>query len=97
MLPEELNALRRSVLTEHGEEVTRQSALVEFKMEKMYGFKDERTNSLVNLGKEQMEIAIAERILRDSKDEVINNCPKCNQLARTPKAKQCRFCGHNWH
>ncbi len=26
-----------------------------------------------------------------------NNCPKCQKLTRTPKAKQCRFCGHNWH
>lgn len=96
MSPEELNALRRSGLSEHGEKVTRQSALVEFKMEKMYGFKDEKTNRLVNLGKEQMENSIAERILRDSKDEVLNYCPNCNKLARTPRAKQCRYCGHNW-
>jgi len=26
-----------------------------------------------------------------------NLCPKCNGLARTPKAKQCRHCYHDWH
>ena len=97
MLPEEINALHRIGLTEHGEEVTRKTALAEFKMEKVYGFKDDKTNNLVNLGKEKMEIAIAERLLKDSKKEIINNCPKCQKLARTPKAKQCRHCGHNWH
>lgn len=41
---------------------------------------------------------IAEIILRDYSDKVfLNNCPKCGKLARTPKAKQCRFCEYNWH
>lgn len=24
-------------------------------------------------------------------------CPKCGKALRTPKAKQCRFCGADWH
>jgi len=40
----------------------------------------------------------AERILRDSSDKVrFNLCPKRGELTRTPRAKQCRFCGHDWH
>lgn len=27
----------------------------------------------------------------------LNLCPRCSQLARTPTAKQCRYCGHDWH
>jgi hypothetical protein len=27
---------------------------------------------------------------------LINNCPSCRKLARTPKAKQCSYCGHHW-
>lgn len=47
---------------------------------------------------ETEEIKIAELILKDFKDMVfINNCSKCGRLARTPKAKQCRHCGHDWH
>jgi hypothetical protein len=28
--------------------------------------------------------------------DIINTCPQCGQLARTPLAKQCRHCGHDW-
>jgi hypothetical protein len=41
---------------------------------------------------------VAERILRENEKEVVLNlCPKCQKLARTPLAKQCRFCFHSWH
>jgi len=40
----------------------------------------------------------AKRIYNEHKDDLnLNLCPKCLKIARTPKAKQCRFCFHNWH
>ncbi len=40
----------------------------------------------------------ATRILEvHSKDVFLNRCTRCHGLARTPTAKQCRFCGNNWH
>lgn len=30
-------------------------------------------------------------------ESLFNNCPRCQLLARTPLAKQCRYCGHDWH
>lgn len=40
----------------------------------------------------------ATRILKDHSCEVfLNCCPQCHGLARTPTAKQCRFCGFDWH
>lgn len=40
----------------------------------------------------------AERILAGDKERVfLNYCPRCHELARTPKAQQCRFCGFDWH
>ena len=40
----------------------------------------------------------AQRILDERCDEVaFNYCPRCGALARTPKARQCRFCCHDWH
>lgn len=40
----------------------------------------------------------AERILEDNGENVFfNDCPRCGKLTRTPFAKQCRFCGHDWH
>jgi hypothetical protein len=26
-----------------------------------------------------------------------SDCPRCGRLAKTPKARQCRFCYHDWH
>jgi hypothetical protein len=40
----------------------------------------------------------AKRILAEERDNIfLNNCPVCGALARTPKARQCRVCGHDWH
>lgn len=41
---------------------------------------------------------IAQYLIDNYSDKIlINNCPVCKKLARTPKAKQCRHCGYNWH
>jgi hypothetical protein len=95
MLPEELKALRRINLTDYGKESTKKIALIEMKMEKLYGFKDEKTNKLLTLGKTELEGVIANRILKDNKS-ILNKCSKCAKLARTPKAKQCIHCGYKW-
>jgi len=40
----------------------------------------------------------AERIMAENGDRVfLNLCPRCSGLARTPTARQCRFCGLDWH
>lgn len=66
-------------------------------MERMYGFTDDKTNALAALGKEQLNRIIAERLLKDHGSEILNTCPRCEKLARTPLAKQCRHCGFDWH
>ena len=49
-------------------------------------------------GYQQFVINCAKRILTTMPEKVFFNlCPKCEKLARTPLAKQCRFCGFNWH
>jgi hypothetical protein len=49
-------------------------------------------------GFEEFEITVAKRIITETPDQVfLNNCPKCKKLARTPFAKQCRYCKYNWH
>lgn len=56
---------------------------------------------VVGLAKEGMRAfraRTAARILEMHGDQVfLNRCPRCNELARTPKAKQCRACGFDWH
>ncbi|MBB4806992.1 hypothetical protein HNP38_002288 [Chryseobacterium defluvii] len=49
-------------------------------------------------GYEEFELNVAKRIMAETPQKVFfNNCPKCNKLARTPYAKQCRYCGYSWH
>ncbi len=49
-------------------------------------------------GLDEFKTHTAARILNQNPDKVIfNTCPVCNELARTPKARQCRHCGCDWH
>ena len=49
----------------------------------------------LEIGKEKQKIA--EIIIKNYGDKVfLNNCSKCGELARTPTAKQCRYCENKW-
>lgn len=49
-------------------------------------------------GLDPFVVRTAQRIISDHPEKVFfNYCPACNALARTPRARQCRFCGHDWH
>lgn len=49
-------------------------------------------------GYEAFERHTAARILQEYGVRVrFNRCPRCGELARTPTAKQCRHCRHDWH
>jgi hypothetical protein len=59
---------------------------------------DQTVLDLLKDGYDNFELNVANRILTQNSDKVFfNNCPNCNKLARTPYARQCRYCGHNWH
>jgi len=53
---------------------------------------------LVKMTAGEFNSILATRLLCDHKDKIfINRGKKCDKLARTPLAKQCRHCGHDWH
>ena len=59
---------------------------------------DEEVLDLLKEGYESFEIKIATKLLAEYPEKVfLNNCPNCGRLARTPTARQCRFCGYDWH
>lgn len=59
---------------------------------------DQGVLDLLKLGYDNFEINTAKKIIENHPDKVFfNECPKCKKLARTPNARQCRFCGFNWH
>ena len=42
--------------------------------------------------------SVTTRVLREhGKMLRINRCPKCLTVVRTPMARQCLWCGHDWH
>jgi ribosomal protein S18 acetylase RimI-like enzyme len=49
-------------------------------------------------GFEAFELRTAKRIFEEFPAGVVFNCcSKCGELANTPTARQCRFCGYDWH
>ena len=60
--------------------------------------KDVQILRLLEDGIDNFRLKTAKRIFKENRDKIyFNNCPKCGELARTPRAKQCRHCGHDWH
>ncbi|GAB5404416.1 MAG: hypothetical protein Aurels2KO_26470 [Aureliella sp.] len=52
----------------------------------------------IDLGYTAARLQIRERVLADHSDTVVlNRCPVCDALCRTPLAKMCPACGHSWH
>jgi len=52
---------------------------------------------LLKDGYETFELNVANRIITNNPGKVfLNNCPRCNKIARTPYAKQCRHCRYSW-
>jgi hypothetical protein len=59
---------------------------------------DPTIDAILDLGYEDFSHKVGERVMRDCEDQVVlNRCPKCNRIVRTPKAKQCLWCYHDWH
>lgn len=89
-------ALKHSFATDKGESL--QSQFLKDKILRDLATKDMEVLKLLDNGYDEFKKVSAAKILREHGDQVfINNCPKCGRLARTPLAKQCRHCGHNWH
>jgi len=59
---------------------------------------DPQVLELTKDGMQAFRTRVAARILVDHEKELrLNYCPQCQKLARTPNARQCRFCGYDWH
>lgn len=59
---------------------------------------DEKVLKLLENGENNFYKQTIERVFRNNpNEEILNLCPKCNALARTPKAKQCQKCFYSWH
>jgi hypothetical protein len=98
MTPEESAAsMHYNIIQQFGERIKRDGVDSQPDFIRTRLSKDPAVLALLKSGIEQFRINAAERIFRDSADKMFfNNCSKCGKLARTPEAKQCRYCGHSW-
>lgn len=66
-------------------------------LEKGFLSEDPKVLELLKDGNDVFFENTALRIISDHPETVfLNNCQQCGKLARTPKARQCRHCGHKW-
>lgn len=49
-------------------------------------------------GQEAFRNRVRDRILKECEaDVVLNRCEECSRLVMTPQARQCLWCGYDWH
>ena len=59
---------------------------------------DPRVWQLANNGIDAFVVRTAQRILDEHGNEIaFNFCPRCGALAKTPTARQCHVCHHDWY
>jgi hypothetical protein len=59
---------------------------------------DPQVNSALADGAEAFRRRVCRRVLAERVDEVfITRCRQCGCVARTPRARQCFWCGFDWH
>jgi hypothetical protein len=59
---------------------------------------DTEVNAALAGGSEGFRRLVRSRVLAEAGDEVIvNRCPRCSRVVRTPRARQCFWCGFDWH
>ena len=47
---------------------------------------------------QQFRARVRDRLLAECADDVfINRCTECRKVVATPEARQCLWCGHDWH
>ena len=64
---------------------------------KVKGFKATGKEKDLEANQTLFKATVRDRILAENEDEVfINRCPECEQILKTPRARQCLWCSHSW-
>jgi len=59
---------------------------------------DPEIDAALSAGSESFRRGACQRLLSERGSEItINRCPRCRRVVRTPSARQCFWCGHDWH
>jgi hypothetical protein len=68
-------------------------------LDKRWGsFGDPDVDAALADGPEVFRRRTAHRLLAERASDILTNrCPSCGRMVRTPKARQCFWCGFDWH
>jgi hypothetical protein len=61
---------------------------------------NEAVNQLLEGGDFAFQSRMVDRVIAEEQSgilRVVNRCPNCAKVVRTKNAKQCLWCGHDWH
>lgn len=54
--------------------------------------------AVVEVGEDAFLDLVVSRLLKKREaDVLIKRCPVCRKILRTPRARLCLWCGHDWH
>ncbi|MEL6557501.1 MAG: hypothetical protein AAFQ94_04910 [Bacteroidota bacterium] len=82
----------------HGGKKEANERMRNFYLERGLITNDLEVTKLLDNGFDKFKENVVKRILNQNPDKVyFNLCPNCSKLARTPLARQCRYCGYDWH
>lgn len=61
-------------------------------------YNENELSELLKLSQSELQIELRRRLEMKFGDSIYyNRCPKCNNLVRTPRARQCPVCYYSWH
>jgi len=78
------------------ERAAARASLMNFRGEPRWDVDSPDAEALLADGADEFARRLIARLERDHSELIFNRCPQCAQLARTPTARQCRYCGHSW-
>src|SRR5262245_61170602 len=68
------------------------------RLARLFGPPDPAVDSALEQGHGAFLDRVRDRILAEVGNQlVMNRCPMCRRIVRTPKARQCMWCHHDWH
>jgi hypothetical protein len=62
------------------------------------GIEEPEINAALAKGPDEFRRRVCDRLLAVCAAEIfVNRCPNCERIVRTPQARQCFWCGFDWH
>jgi hypothetical protein len=88
----------RAIIGRAKADVASSKEMVEILHRKLGGIGDAETEDALANGAEVFRRLVRNRLLSQHAVEIyVNRCPRCSRVVRSPSARQCLWCGFDWH